>query len=70
MTERRFRRRLSAPVALLAALAIAAGGSSTPWAVSPSASAPSARSVGFPLDHVELVALRAQASEIEPELRR
>jgi hypothetical protein len=63
--EGRPRRRLAAPVALVAALAIAAGGGSSPLALRPAQPGTAARSVAVPLDHIELVAMRAQAAPPE-----
>jgi len=58
------RRRAALPIALLAAIAIAAGGGSSPWSVRPTPPAtlarPAAAPVGLPLEHIELVAMRAQ----------
>jgi len=63
-----------APVALLAALAIAAGGGSSPWSVRPGGSGIAVRPAVVPgsiaLEHIELVALRAQAAPAEAALPR
>jgi hypothetical protein len=64
--EGSLRRRIAVPVALLAALAIGAGGSSSPWALSPANGGRSDRAAApagpatVQLAHLELVALRAQ----------
>jgi hypothetical protein len=64
------RRLALAPVALFAAIAIAAGGGSSPWSVRPSGAGLAARpaivSPGVSLEHIELVALRALAAPSEP----
>jgi hypothetical protein len=62
--EGRPHRRLAAPIALIAALAIAAGGGSSPLALRP-APRPAVRPLAASLDHIELVALRAQAAPQE-----
>jgi hypothetical protein len=60
------RRRIVLPIALLAAIAIAAGGGSSPWSVRPPARGivahPAGPPVVLPLDHIELVATRAQSN--------
>jgi hypothetical protein len=59
------RQRAALPIALLAAIAIAAGGGSSPWSVRPPVAAVLARPAGAPVSmalvHIELVAMRAQA---------
>jgi hypothetical protein len=64
------RRRATAPLGLLAALALAAGGSSSPWLIdSLPGSAPRHPAAAAPmpvhLEHLELVALRAQSIATE-----
>ncbi|HJP89780.1 MAG TPA: sortase [Candidatus Limnocylindrales bacterium] len=60
------RRRIALPIALLAAVAIAAGGGSSPWSVPPAARGVVAHPAGVPvvapLEHIELVATRAQSN--------
>ena len=62
VTRASIRRRAAAPLALFAAIAIAAAGGSSPW-FGRSSSSPAAHPGGpsaVHLEHVELVALRAQ----------
>ncbi len=65
MLEQRIQRRVAAPVALLAAIAIAAGGGSTRLSISSPALRGAARPAAFQLDHLELVAVRAQTTPAE-----
>ena len=64
MLEQRIQRRVAAPLAVLAAIALAAGGGSTRLPIG-TAATHAARPVVTPLEHIELVALRAQAAIVE-----
>jgi hypothetical protein len=65
--EQRIQRRVAAPVALLAAIALAAGGGSSRLAMGSSEANVPVRPAVIQLDHLELVALRAQSA---PETAR
>jgi hypothetical protein len=65
MFEQRIQRRVAGPIALLAAIAIAVGGGSTRLTTGSTALRGMPRPAAFQLDHLELVAVRAQASPAE-----
>ena len=65
MLEQRVHRLVAAPIALLAALAIATGGGSAPLATGVPAARTAPRPAAIHLDHIELVALRAQSTRGE-----
>jgi hypothetical protein len=63
--EQRIQRRIAAPIALLAALALAAGGGSGRLPIGSSIPRAAMRPAPVHLEHIELVALRAQSTPAE-----
>ena len=63
--EQRIQRRIATPIVLLAAIALAAGGGSTRLATGSAPPSVGARPAPIHLEHIELVAMRAQSTPAE-----